>query len=205
MNVNETKKNDAIFSTANILIAGVAGAGKSTLINAVFGKDLAETGTGRPVTSEIKEYHNENIPVKIWDSIGFEIGTDSNGVSKTKATITKIKQTIEQQANQNEVDHIHAIWYCINQGGSRYQDVETSFVKELHSVGVPFIIVVTQCVDENDDFTKRVDNLNRQNGLTDIPIIEVLAQDKKFRGGGCIPAFGLDVLVDKTLEVQPPK
>ena len=53
---NEKVKANDIFKTANIIIAGITGAGKSTLINAVFGKDFAETGKGRPVTQEIREY-----------------------------------------------------------------------------------------------------------------------------------------------------
>ena len=203
MSTNATGKSNDIFDTANIIIAGVTGAGKSTLINAVFGKDFAETGKGHPVTQEIKEYRNPDVPVRIWDSIGFEIGSNNEGVSKTKDSITKIKKTIEEQASKNEVDHIHAIWYCINQGGSRYQQTEADFVKELHSIGVPFIIIITQCIDEDDEFAKEVNKLNLENGITDIPVIEVLAQDRKFKGGGCIPAFGLDALVDKTLEMLP--
>ncbi len=39
----------------NILIAGRSGVGKSTLVNAIFHEDLAETGQGRPVTKETKE------------------------------------------------------------------------------------------------------------------------------------------------------
>lgn len=205
MSTNETEKVQAndIFDTANIIIAGITGAGKSTLINAVFGKDFAATGKGRPVTQEIKEYCNPNVPVKIWDSIGFEIGNDNSGVSKTKASITKIKKTIEEQASKDQVDHIHAIWYCINQGGSRYQPTEADFVRELHSIGVPFIIVITQCIEEDDEFVKEINNLNFKNGITDIPVIEVLAQDKTFRGGGSIPSFGLDQLVDETMKMLP--
>lgn len=70
---------------------------KSTLINAVFGKDFAETGKGHPITQEIREYRSRDVPVRIWDSIGFEIGTDNNGVSKTKASITKIKKTLKNK------------------------------------------------------------------------------------------------------------
>lgn len=200
---NEKVKANDVFDTANIIIAGITGAGKSTLINAVFGKDFAATGKGRPVTQEIREYRNDSVPVRIWDSIGFEIGNDNNGVSKTKASITKIKKTIEEQASKDQVDHIHAIWYCINQGGSRYQPTEAEFVKELHTIGVPFIIIVTQCIEEDDEFVNEINKLNQQNGITDIPVIEVLAQDKKFRGGSSIPAFGLEELVDKTLEMLP--
>jgi predicted GTPase len=34
----------------NILIAGRSGVGKSTLINAVFGADIAKVGQGKPVS-----------------------------------------------------------------------------------------------------------------------------------------------------------
>jgi predicted GTPase len=34
----------------NVLLTGITGAGKSSLINAVFGKQLAATGTGVPIT-----------------------------------------------------------------------------------------------------------------------------------------------------------
>lgn len=33
---------------ANIMVAGITGTGKSTLVNAVFRNDFAETGKGRP-------------------------------------------------------------------------------------------------------------------------------------------------------------
>ncbi len=36
----------------NIVIAGKTGVGKSTLVNAVFQGNLAETGDGRPVTQD---------------------------------------------------------------------------------------------------------------------------------------------------------
>ena len=203
MSTYENENSNDLFQTANIIIAGITGAGKSTLLNAVFGKDFAATGKGHPVTKEIREYRSPEVPVRIWDSIGFEIGNDDNGVSKTKASVTKIKKTIEEQSSKNEVDHIHAIWYCINQGGSRYQQTEADFVKELHTIGVPFIIIITQCIDEDENFEKEVNKLNQENGITDIPVIEVLAQEKKIIGGVCIPAFGLDTLVDKTLEMLP--
>lgn len=45
---------------ANIIVAGITGTGKSTLINAIFGEEMAATGEGRPVTAHIREY-NEKI------------------------------------------------------------------------------------------------------------------------------------------------
>ena len=36
----------------NILIAGKSGVGKSSLLNYIFGEEVAETGAGKPVTAE---------------------------------------------------------------------------------------------------------------------------------------------------------
>nr|WP_233709675.1 GTPase [Helicobacter salomonis] len=38
-------------SNLNVLVAGGTGVGKSTLINVVFGEEMARTGQGKPVTT----------------------------------------------------------------------------------------------------------------------------------------------------------
>ena len=71
--------------TANIIVAGITGTGKSTLINAVFGSELAKTGSGRPVTDHIDEYEDADIPVHIWDTVGLELDSE-----KTRESIINI-------------------------------------------------------------------------------------------------------------------
>lgn len=186
---------------ANIMVAGITGTGKSTLLNAVFGSELAATGKGRPVTSHIDEYQNDSVPIHIWDTVGLELDS-----AKTKESINSIRDTIASKADSDDqFDHVHAIWYCINSGSSRYQGAELDFIKNLHSIGVPFIIVLTQCIgdpDEIDRFEAQIREINTSMGMTDIEIVQVCAQDFKLRGF-TIEAFGLDVLVQKTLEKLP--
>lgn len=187
--------------TANIIVAGITGTGKSTLINAVFGSSMAATGTGEPVTDEMKAYSNSNVPVVIWDTVGLELNS-----AKTKESIEKIHKTIAEKASlKNQFDRIHAIWYCINSGSNRYQGAELEFIKKLHSEQVPFIIVMTQCIGSEEDcneFEAEIRRINRENGMNDIEIVQVLAKDFSTRGVN-ISKFGLKELVEITTEKMP--
>ena len=200
------KKVDSLdrdkLPTANIMVAGGTGVGKSTLLNAIFGTELAATGKGRPVTAHISEYESIDIPIHIWDTVGLEIDSVT-----TEDSINSIRQTIADKASsQDQFDRVHAIWYCIGSGGSRYQGAELKFIKNLHSIGVPFIIVLTQCigdVDEVNAFEAKIREINEKSGMNDIEIVQVLAQDYKVRGYPPIRAFGSDDLVEITLRKLP--
>lgn len=188
--------------TANIMVAGITGTGKSTLINAIFGEDFAETGIGRPVTQNINEYNSADLPVQIWDTVGLELDAET-----TMKSIKDIKDKIAQKAeSKDQFDRIHAIWYCVNSRSSRYQGAELDFIKNLHSIGVPFIIVLTQCIgveEEVNAFEQEIRKINSNMGLDDVDVVQVCAQDFKMRGVPPIPAFGLDELVDLTTKKLP--
>lgn len=200
--LDERLDNDDL-PVANIMVAGITGTGKSTLINAVFGSEMAATGSGRPVTEHIDEYENGDIPIHIWDTVGLELDSE-----KTKESIKSIKTTIAGKAESNDqYDRVHAIWYCINSGSNRYQGAELEFIKELHSIGVPFIIVLTQCSGDEDEvnaFENEIKKINASMGMDDIQIVQVLALPVKYRGIPTpIPAFGLEDLVNVTLQLLP--
>ena len=192
------------FQPANIMIAGITGTGKSTLINAIFGFEGdkgAKTGTGKPITAQIDEYKDPDIPIRIWDTVGLEL----NG-EKTRASIAAIRKTIGDKTHSgNNLDVIHAIWYCIDSGSSRYQDAEMEFIRELYSFGIPFIIVLTKCInlpEEIELLEKEIKNENKKNGMGQIEVIQVLAKDYNTRLG-TVEAFGLEELVNTTLDRLP--
>lgn len=193
--------NEQDLPTANIIVAGITGTGKSTLINAVFGEEMAKTGVGRPITDNIDDYALPDVPVRIWDTVGLELDS-----AKTKDSIRDIRNTIAQKASSdNMFDRIHAIWYCINAGSNRYQGAELEFIKDLHSIGVPFIIVLTQCIQSEDEvngFEESIREINSVNGMADVEIVQVCAKDFKMRGFS-IPKFGLEKLVKLTTEKLP--
>lgn len=199
----ESRLNSEKLPNANIMVAGITGTGKSTLINAVFKSEMATTGSGRPVTDHIAEYKNEDIPICIWDTVGLELDSQ-----KTKESIKSIKSTIASKSLSDDLyDRVHAIWYCINSGSNRYQGAELEFIKELYSIGVPFIIVLTQCSgDENEVnvFENEIKGINAAMGMSNIKIVQVLALPVKYRGiPEPVPAFGLEDLVKTTLGLLP--
>ena len=187
---------------ANILVAGITGTGKSTLLNAIFGKNLAETGKGRPVTEHMSEYHSEDIPIRIWDTVGLELDSE-----KTRKSIGDICAKIAEMAEHPDpYDKVHAIWYCINSNSKRYQGAELEFIKKLHSLGVPFIIVMTQChesIDVVDAFQREIEKINDSMGLNDVDVVQVMATPYEVRGPLVIEPFGLDELVSLTCKKLP--
>lgn len=200
--LSERLDNDDL-PVANIMVAGITGAGKSTLINAVFGSEMAATGKGKPVTPHIAEYEKGDMHIHIWDTVGLELDPE-----KTRESIKSIKATIAAKAESNDLyDRVHAIWYCINYGCNKYQGAELEFIKELYSIGVPFIIVLTQCSgdeDEANNFENEIKKINASMGMDDIQIVQVLAQPVKYRGiPKPLPAFGLEDLVNVTLQLLP--
>ncbi len=62
--------------------------GKSELINALKGEDVAKTGGFRPVTKEIKHYKANSL--RIFDNQGYEISKNSN----LDITLDRIKTLI---------------------------------------------------------------------------------------------------------------
>ena len=175
----------------NILIAGKTGVGKSTLINAVFQDDFAETGEGRPVTQHSKEYTKEGFPVSIIDTKGFEL-EDYNVILK------ELQDEIGKRKTGEPSTHIHIAWYCVNNYSRRFEEAEAKFVQAL-SEEVPVIVVLTQSEHKYQDFYRKI--------VDDAPsakeFIHVLAKDVEDEGVIVKKAYGVDNLVDTTIDLIP--
>ena len=40
----------------NVLLAGASGSGKSSIVNSIFGRELATAGAGKPITQHYTKY-----------------------------------------------------------------------------------------------------------------------------------------------------
>jgi uncharacterized protein (DUF697 family)/GTP-binding protein EngB required for normal cell division len=175
----------------NIVIAGKTGVGKSTLVNAVFQGNLAETGDGRPVTKATREIKKDGIPLSIFDTRGLE-------VSEYKNTVQDLEKLIQDKRKSEDPNqHIHIAWVCVMEDSRRIEDAEIKLVEMLDKY-IPVVGVITKSVSDNG-FRQTVQELLPQTRN----VVRVLAKETVFDGGYTMPAMGLDNLVELTMTLVP--
>lgn len=197
--INEKIKN---LNTLNIIVVGKSGVGKSTLINSLFRGSFAETGLGRPVTSEIRRLEKKDYPLAIYDTPGFELSAGQQ--SKVKDEVIEIIRRGFASKDINEA--IHCIWYCINVGTNRtFDESEVQWLREFtaenKTTQVPVIVVLTQAVPKKKATDMKL--LVEKENLDIVKVVPLLAQDMEFDDEYSAKAYGLDTLIDVMTEVLP--
>lgn len=196
--ISERIKN---LNHLNIIIAGKTGVGKSTLINAVFRDNLAETGMGRPVTTHMIKISKNDMPLSIYDTRGFELGKEVQSEVKQE-----IINTIKNSFSHHDINEaIHCIWYCINTACNRVEPNEIEWLRELSEESsvtqIPIIVVLTQSFNKKNAET--IKKLIDEENLNVMQIVPVLAEKYEIDGLGTIPPFGLDTLIQVMENVLP--
>ena len=123
------------YGRFNLAIIGGTGVGKSSLVNAVFGREHARVGKGLPVTSGIHYYHDASFGM--WDFEGFEIGTEQTPAEMLHGHLEVIRQ---RSANEQ----ISVVWYCVLSTADRLTHRDIEMIRELDASGLPVVLVLTK-------------------------------------------------------------
>lgn len=140
---------DSKWNNFNIMILGLTGSGKSTLINTVFGKNVASVGAGKPITKGITCYKNGSLC--LYDTEGVEVDG-----KQQERIIDEICVTIRSCSRQGLENQIHMIWYCVDATG-RIQDIELTLLKRVNQCikesrkDIPIIFIITKPALVNED------------------------------------------------------
>ncbi|MEJ6488679.1 DUF697 domain-containing protein [Leucobacter sp. USCH14] len=201
-------ESKSAYGRFNLAVIGGSGVGKSSLVNAVFGRDWAKVGKGLPVTRGVQFYHDDSLG--IWDVEGFEIGSPVSPAEQLRAHLAMIA---EHPADRQ----IAVVWYCVKANDDRLTPADIAMIRELDAAGLPVILVLTKVDWIKNPITGQrgaakdvqafVDWLESPvNDATgeplDIPyqrIVLVSTRDKHGKGKG----HGLGELVAETLALSP--
>ncbi len=186
----------------NVMLLGKTGVGKSTLINNLFNERLAETGIGRPVTQDIRQYKKDKFPLTIYDTPGLELG----GNNAIEELLKEVNEEIRKGFNTGDIEKaIHCILYCVSAGSHRFENEEKEFIKrfldENKDVNIPVIVVITQSISKKDARELKA-SIEAEN-LNVAQIVPVLAQDYEIDEDTTVNAYGLDKLSEVMYEIIP--
>ena len=196
--IKNVQKN---MTKLNIMVMGKTGAGKSTLINQVFSRNLAQTGIGKPITQSIRKYEIEDFPLAIYDTPGLELG----GENAIDELLKESKEVLSKGAMRGIEESIHCIWYCVSTPSHRFEEAEIEFIKKLidetNAFCVPVIIVLTQAYSKKDA-RELMAEIEKEN-LNVVQIVPVLAADFEIDDDYVAKSYGTDTLIDIVHNVIP--
>jgi GTPase SAR1 family protein len=179
----------------NVVIIGRTGAGKSALINYLYGDNIAQAGVGEPVTKRGFHKYNltwKSIPVNIYDSWGLEVGQAQEW-----------RKILDDELKKHGTDRpvsewFHTVFYCINASSARIEPFEFKIFQDLITDKYRVIVVLTRAELMSEDDLSTLKNCIQGGVSSRIPIIEVCSIAQKMRFGET-ETFGRKKLENETL------
>ena len=142
----ELEKIMSAIKKPNILITGAAGVGKSSAVNQLFGKKVAETGEGKVVAKDVQKYASPDLNVVLYDSEGYDTAAETD-----ENYLETVIGFIDRQADEADIGkHIHEVWHCISAANKRVTDMDVEIVNEVRSRNIPVAIILNQ-IDGADE------------------------------------------------------
>lgn len=190
----------------NILVIGDSGVGKSTLINAVLGEEIAESGFGdKGTTKELKVYESDVLDFRIIDTVGFE-----PSFFKRMWAINAVKKWSKNAVKEGkENSDINVIWFCVEGTSSKLFPETIKSLAKATSIypSVPIIVVITKSYskperEKNIQMVKEVfeKQKNAKNLKGIIPVVALIYEidEEQF-----VAQEGITELIDMTYNLIP--
>ncbi|WP_231254527.1 GTPase [Helicobacter pylori] len=179
----------------NILLMGAIGVDKSSLINGLFGQEVAKAGVGKPVTQHLEKYVDEEKGLILWDTKGIE----SKGYGDT---MEKLQKEMEDSFKTDDKEKMIDVAYlCVKETSSRVEEREKELLSLTKEWNIPTIVVFTNTQEKaGDAFVKEAQKIiNEEWGFGSFikAYTRVNSVAFSFRGME-VPIEGLKELVDET-------
>ena len=112
----------------NIVIMGKTGTGKSTIVNAIMGSEVAPTGEGQSIThkndiySKMMEFRKKKsrtiitCKLNLYDTVGLELDN-----SITNKTLNEIKCHIKKVQKDSFDNDANLVWFCVSNKHSKLE------------------------------------------------------------------------------------
>ncbi len=102
----------------NVLLMGATGVGKSLLINALFGEEIAKTGVGKPIAQHLEKFIDEKKGLILWDTKGIE-------AKDYHETVQSLQKEMEESFEKlDEKEAIDVAYLCVKETSGRVQERE---------------------------------------------------------------------------------
>ena len=190
----------------NVLVIGNSGVGKSTLINAVLGAEVAETSWGKAGTSQLAIYESDEVPFRLIDTIGFE----PSALKRTQAIGAVRKWAHESAKEAGEDTQINLIWFCVDGIAKRlFTDTIQSLMKATAVYrSVPVVVVITKSFSEverqrNEAMVREVFSSKRAYKNRLRGIVPVVAESYPISDTTTVPPSGIPELIELTNSLMP--
>ena len=171
-----TSKNEML----NIVITGKSGAGKSSFLNYLIGKEHFKVGEGSPVTQAYFEdyvYQAPDTGVKyhLYDTKGIEPTT-------TKECRNVILNEIEKRDKLSLFEWIHTVYYCFDASAKRIQPFEINFINELKKHASMVILLTKKDLVTTDALNSLISQIESEVD-TKVQVIPVCSVEQRTRKG----------------------